>query len=154
VPAASLAVLGEGPLRPELERVAHEAGVADRVSFAGARSDARAIVGAADALVITSHWEGLPLVALEGLTAGVPVVATAVRGVAELLTDGVDSVLVAPDHAAAVADGLVRVLTDRHIRSRIVTGGARLAGAHTEEAMTTRYLALYEEIVRPEASAA
>ena len=80
VPGAALAILGEGPLQAELERQATELGIADRVVLAGLRSDARAIMGAADAVVVSSVGEGLPLVALEALAARTPLVATSVRG--------------------------------------------------------------------------
>lgn len=149
VPDATLAIVGDGPLRARLDRLAEEAGVRERVVFSGVRSDARAVIGAADVLVLPSHWEGLPLVGLEALAAGTPLVATAVRGVRELVTDGESALLVPPDDAAALAHALQRVLGDRELADRLRENGRKIAAEHSEEAMVARYLELYEELVSP-----
>ena len=133
--------------RAELEREAGEAGVGDRVVFAGLRPDARAIMGAADAVVVTSHGEGLPLVALEALAARTPLVATSVRGIRELLTDGQDSVLVPPGNARALAAGLSRVLDDEELAVGLAETGAALVAPYTETRMIADYLTLYEELL-------
>jgi glycosyltransferase involved in cell wall biosynthesis len=148
VPDATLAVLGEGPLRAALEREAGQAGVADRVVFAGLRPDARQIIGAADAVVIPSRVEGLPLVALEALAAGTPIVATDVRGLRELLTDGETALLVPPGSARSLAAALRRVLDDDALATQLGEAGLRLAAEHTEERMVDGFLALYDGLLR------
>ena len=145
LPGATLAFVGDGPLRGELEALAQEEGVADRVVFAGIRSDARALMGAADAVALTSRSEGLPLAALEALAAGTPLVATAVRGVRELLHDEEDCLLVPDDDAEALALALRRVLEDRELVARLTERGRELAARHSERAMIDRFLELYEE---------
>jgi glycosyltransferase involved in cell wall biosynthesis len=147
VPGATLVLVGEGRLRGELERLAAELGLSDRVVLAGLRGDARAIMGAADAVVLPSHWEGLPLTGLEALASGTPLVATAVRGSRELLRDGEDALLVPAGDAEALAAALRRVLDERGLASRLSTGGLRSAAAASEEAMVAAYLDLYERIV-------
>lgn len=146
VPGAALVLVGEGPLAAEMRREAEAVGVADRLVLAGLRPDARAVVGAADAVVLPSVWEGLPLVALEALAAGTPIVATAVRGLRELLTDGVDALLVPPGDADALASALRRVLEDGELARRLREGARRTAAAHSEEAMVEAYLALYDRL--------
>jgi glycosyltransferase involved in cell wall biosynthesis len=146
VPRAHLVVLGEGPLQPDLGSEARAAGVADRVTLAGGRADAWAIVAAADAFVMPSHWEGLPLAALEALAAGTPVVATAVRGLRELLVDGESGLLVPPGDEEALAAALRRVLADTALAGRLAEGGREVAEAHTEEAMVGQFLAVYERV--------
>lgn len=148
VPGATLVIAGEGPLRGELEREAREAGVADRVVLAGLRPDARALMGAADAIVLPSRWEGLPLTALEARAAGKPIVATAVRGLRELLQDGREALLVPPDDEAALAAALRRVLDDDALARRLGREGRRLAEGDSEERMVAAYLALYDKIRR------
>lgn len=148
VPDATLAVLGEGPLRTALEGEAEQAGVADRVVFAGLRHDAREIMGAADAVAIPSRVEGLPLVALEALAAGTPIVATDVRGLRELLTDGDTALLVPPDSAQGLASALRRVLGGDALARQLTEGGLRLAAEHTEERMVDGFLALYDRLLR------
>jgi glycosyltransferase involved in cell wall biosynthesis len=148
VPDATLALLGEGPLHTALEREAEQAGVADRVVFAGLRHDAREIIGAADAVVIPSRVEGLPLVALEALAAGTPIVATDVRGLRELLTDGETALLVPPGSAQPLAAALRRVLDDDALAAQLGAAGLRLAAEHTEERMVDGFLALYDGLLR------
>jgi glycosyltransferase involved in cell wall biosynthesis len=147
VPDAVLVVVGTGPLRAELEREARNAAVADRVVLTGARQDARAVIGAADAVVISSHWEGLPLVALEALSAGRPLVATAVRGLRELLTDGETALLVEPGDSSALAAALRRVLDDPELARRLGEQGRRLAAEHSEEQMIEAFLEVYERLL-------
>jgi glycosyltransferase involved in cell wall biosynthesis len=146
LPEVGLVVVGEGPLRPALDRLAGELGITDRVSFAGQRADARELIGAADALVISSRWEGLPLVALEALVAGTPLVATAVRGVRELLRDGDCCLLVSPEDPSALADALRRVTTDAALRGELSSRGRAFAGRFTEAAMVAGYLRIYQEL--------
>jgi glycosyltransferase involved in cell wall biosynthesis len=147
VPDATLAVLGEGPLRASLEREALHAGVADRVVFAGLRHDAREVIGAADAVVIPSRVEGLPLVALEALAAGTPIVATAVRGLRELLTDGETALLAPPGDARLLAAALRRVLDDDALSERLAEAGLRVATEYTEERMVHGFLAFYRQLL-------
>jgi glycosyltransferase involved in cell wall biosynthesis len=143
---ARLAVLGEGPLAEELERTGGELGLGDRLVIAGLRPDARAIIAAGDAVVITSHAEGLPLVALESLAAGTPIVATAVRGIRELLEHERTALLTPPDDAQALAEALRRILTEPELRERLSGAGRELAADYTEDAMVTRYLELYARL--------
>jgi glycosyltransferase involved in cell wall biosynthesis len=145
VPDASLVLVGAGPLAAELRREAAQAGVADRVVLAGLRQDARALIGAADAVVHPSRSEGLPLVALETLAAGTPLVATDVRGLRELVGDGA-ALLVPPGDAGALAQALRRVLTDEDVRTRLAATGRALAARYTEEEMCRRYLDLYTQL--------
>ena len=149
VPHAQLVLVGDGPLRGELEELARREGVDDRVVFTGLRSDARALMGAADVVALTSRSEGLPLVALEALAGGTPIVATAVRGVQQLLHDGEDALLVPPDDPDALAAALRRVLDDGDLRTRLVANGRGLAARHSEAAMVDRFLTLYADVVRP-----
>lgn len=147
VPGAALAILGEGPLKHELAQAAIAAGVADRVLLAGVRADARAIMAAADAVVVSSHGEGLPLVALEALAARTPLVATSVRGIRELLTHGRAGLLVPPGDASALAGALRRVLEDERLAHALTEAGAELVAPYSETRMVEGYLNLYERLL-------
>ncbi|HWL34259.1 MAG TPA: glycosyltransferase [Gaiellaceae bacterium] len=147
VPDATLAIVGEGPLHEQLAGQAASLGVADRVVLTGLRADARAIMGAADAVVVPSVGEGLPLVALEALAARAPVVATSVRGIRELLTDERNSLLVPAGDADALAAALRRVLEDDALAARLAQAGAELVAPYTETRMVESYLSLYERLV-------
>lgn len=146
IPDAMLVLIGDGPDRGRLAVEASRIGVAERVVFAGYREDARAIIGAADVVVIPSRSEGLPNAALEALAAGRPLVATAVRGLRELLTDEVDALLVPPDDPPALAAAIRRVVTEPGLGARLGRGGHRLAARYPVEAMVRGYLELYERL--------
>ena len=149
VPDATLLLAGVGPLLESLRACAEEAGVGNRVVFGGLRPDARALMGAADAVLLPSHGEGLPLVALETLAAGTPLVATDVRGLRELAGDG--AVLLAPHgDPQALAAAIRRVLEDRALADELERAGLTLARQHSEERMTAAYLALYERLAARE----
>jgi glycosyltransferase involved in cell wall biosynthesis len=148
VPDATLIVAGEGPARPEVEAAARSAGVEDRVVLVGTRSDARALVGAADAVVLPSRSEGMPLAALEALAAGRPVVATSVRGLRELLVDGRTAILVPPDDPEALAAGVRRVLDDGALARSLGELGLQEAARYTEDAMVEAYLRMYAATAR------
>ena len=104
-------------------------------------------MGAADAVVLTSRAEGLPLVALEALASGTPLVATSVRGLRELVTDGENALVVPPDDAQALAGALRRVLEDRVLAARLGEAGRRVPGAGSEDELISSFLALYEKLV-------
>ena len=143
VPGATLAIVGDGALRPQLERLAAELGA--NVIFTGVRRDARALMGAADVVVMPSHWEGLPLSALEALASGTPLVATDVRGLRELVTDGENALLV-PEEPEALAAALRRVLDDGELAARLSEAGRRVEGAGSDEALVAGFLAVYERL--------
>ena len=143
VPDTTLWIVGDGPLRSKLEHLATDLGAP--VVFTGVRQDARALMGAADAVVMPSRWEGLPLTALEALASGTPLVATSVRGLRELVTDGENALLV-PEEPDALADALRRVLDDRELAARLSEAGLRVEGAGSDAALVESFLALYERL--------
>jgi glycosyltransferase involved in cell wall biosynthesis len=143
VPDATLAIVGDGPLRGQLERLAAELGAP--VIFAGVRRDARALMGAADVVVMSSRWEGLPLSALEALASGTPLVATNVRGLRELVTDGENALLV-PEDPDALAAALRRVLDDPKLAARLSQAGKQVDGAGSDEELVAGFLAIYEKL--------
>jgi glycosyltransferase involved in cell wall biosynthesis len=109
---ARLLLVGTGSLQPEVERLVREAGLADWIRFLGVRRDVPELMSAADGYVLSSAWEGMPVVLLEAAAMGLPVVATRVGGISEVVEDGVSGVLVPPGDPAALAaavDGLERV---------------------------------------------
>ena len=138
----------DGPLRAELEACAAQLGLGDRVRFLGARTDMPRIYRALDAFVSTSRWEGLSNVLLEAMASGLPPVMTRVEGVARVITEGQDGLMVPPGDPAAAASALVRVLTEPGLAARL--GAAARAKVQREfslERMVARYEALYDEVL-------
>ncbi len=110
VPHARLNVVGEGRLQAQTERFARHLGLEERVRFLGARSDVPALLARADAYVLSSAWEGLPMVLLEAGAARLPVVATDVGGNRDVVLEGRSGLLVPPRNPSALAEALRLVM--------------------------------------------
>jgi len=104
-----LAIAGEGPLHSELEERLATLGLTDRVVLLGLRNDVPRLLAAADGFVLSSAWEGLPNVVMEAQAAGLPVVATRVGGVPELVEEGTSGYLVPPRTPDVLADAMARL---------------------------------------------
>src|SRR5262249_50393809 len=109
-PAARFVIVGDGVLRADLERLAQQAGIAERVIFTGWRRDLPGIYADLDVLAVTSNNEGTPVSAIEAMAAGCPVVATKVGGLPDLIREGETGYLVPPGDAPAVATAWSRLL--------------------------------------------
>jgi glycosyltransferase involved in cell wall biosynthesis len=132
----------ETELRAEAERL----DVADRVVFAGHRDDVPGLLAGCDVLCLPSSVEGLPLVVLEAMAQGRPVVATAVGGTPELVIDGETGVLVPPGDPGALAAALGKVLADPELARRLGEAGrSRVLASFSLSAMTDRVLGLYAD---------
>lgn len=116
---ARLLLVGEGPLRGELEDLAARTCPPGSVRFLGYRSDVREILSAADVAVLPSRAEGFSVAALEILGTGLPLVATRVGGNAQLIEDGVNGLLVPSEDPARLAEALERLCVDRSFRERL-----------------------------------
>jgi len=123
MPQAAFVIAGEGPDRQDLEILARDLGIASQVHFLGYVSDMTELYAGVDVLLMTSHAEGTPLTVLEAMAMGVPVVATRVDGMAEVLEDGVDAYLVSPGDLAALAHRTCRLLQDRALARRFTQAG-------------------------------
>ncbi|QHI98447.1 glycosyltransferase [Xylophilus rhododendri] len=154
----ALARAGLGPAQVELviaghgdieacRRKARACGVEALLRFEGWADQAKAaaLLAQADALVLPSHDEGLPLVILEALANGVAVVCTPVGEIASVLTDGVDACFVTPGDIGSIADGLCRVLRDEAFRLRLERRGRQL---HEQQFSIGRFFARIAQIHR------
>lgn len=145
-PEVVLAIVGEGPLRASLERLAGELGVSDRVLWPGWRDDAGDFIAAADAFCLSSVWEAVALAAQEAVLLGTPVVSTEVGGMPELIKDGASGRLVSPGDADALARGIRDVLDPQIGRRYADAAASAYAQRFSGEAMLGRLEALYREM--------
>ncbi len=146
-PGTQFVFLGDGPERAALGRQVTQLGLQSRVRFAGARPDAASLLSAFDALVLSSRSEGTPMVLLEAIHAGTPIVATAVGGVPDLL-GAAGGLLVPPEDPAALAVAIDTVLArpaDAHART--VTARARIAENFDASIWVARHIALYHRLL-------
>ena len=141
-PAPVLAIAGDGPLREQLQTYVDHHRLP--VRLLGARSDIADLLAAADAVVLSSTWEARALVAQEALRAGVPLVATAVGGIPELV--GEAALLVPPGDAGALAAAVRRLLTEPGLRATLAAAGVLQSSDWPDEsAVQADLISLYRE---------
>jgi len=147
--AVHLAIAGRGDLADSLQARAHELGLGARVHLLGLRSDIPALLAAADAFVLPSLSEGLPLALLEAMFAGRPIVASEVGEVGAALGDGDAGLLVPAGDSKALAAALGEVLGDPARARELGERAARRAAAEYDVSqMVRRYAAVYDEVRR------
>jgi len=139
-----LHIVGDGPLMGELRALSDELGLDGRVIFRGQAADASALLGEFDALVLSSLSEGMSISILEGMAAGLPLVATDVGGNGMLVADGQSGLLVPSEDEAAMSTALLALAGDRELaRQYGLTGHATARARFSTAQMAARYAALY-----------
>ena len=128
-PAVRYLLVGDGPHRRALEGLAARLGVADRVVFAGARDDVPSLLAAADLFVLPSLTEALPTVVAEAMAAGLPIVATTVGGIPEMVGHAEAALLVPPSDPAALAAAVCRLLANPRQAAAMGRAGRRVVAA-------------------------
>jgi glycosyltransferase involved in cell wall biosynthesis len=122
-----LAIAGRGEAEAALRSFASEAGIADRVHLLGFRTDVADILAAADVFVMPSLSEGLPLALVEAMSASLPIVASDVGGIPEVVERDAEALLTPPDDAGAIAEALARLLADADMRAALGAAAGRRA---------------------------
>jgi len=141
-------LVGEGELRKPVEQFLDHYGLQDRVFLMGERRDIPEILSASDIFVLVSRWEGLPRAIIEAMMAGLPVVATNVGGIAELVENGVTGYLVPRQDPQSLALSLRRLISDHQLRRRLGDAGRKRAlEKFTLERMFAQTQTLYEELL-------
>ncbi len=144
-----LLIVGEGSLREELERLSESKGLKSRIHFLGLRQDIPSILLQSDAFVLASDYEGLPLAILEAMAAGLPIVATNVGGVPQVVDDGGNGYLVAPRDPGSLADAMARVAADRETSRRMGDiGKLRVSREYSIENVAARTVDLFDECLQ------
>jgi len=140
-------IIGGGRREGELRQLAAELGLGPRVNFLGQRRDIPDLLAALDILVLPSHSEGVSLALLEAMAAGLPVIATAVGGLPEVVTDGVNGLLIPPRDPEALARALDRLLADPDFARRLGEQARAEVEAHYSlERLGREINEIYEEL--------
>jgi len=148
-PDSALVLVGDGALRAELEGLAAAQGIAAHVHFLGDRSDVRELLQGFDVFAMSSVTEGYSIALLEAAATGLPIVATAVGGNAEIALDGVNGRIVPPGDPSALAAAVEEILIDPIAAAAMGRRGREWALREaTVERMHARYRALYESIAK------
>jgi glycosyltransferase involved in cell wall biosynthesis len=148
LPEARFLIVGDGECRPALEARVDALGLRDAVRFLGWRADLDRLYGDLDAVVLTSRNEGSPVALIEAMAAGVPVVATAVGGVPDVVAHDVSGLLAPMDDAAAVADHTLTLLRDRERAAAMGREGrARVVATYSADRLVADIEALYMQLL-------
>ncbi len=147
-PGVTLSIAGDGPLRESLQREADSLGLGSAVHWLGYRDDVSALVSSFDVFVHPALFDALPTAILEAMAAGVPVVASATGGIPEIVTDGVDGLLVPPGDAQGLAAAILRLGNHRTLmREMGQMARARIEAEFSAERWVERLEAIYHEAV-------
>jgi glycosyltransferase involved in cell wall biosynthesis len=154
-PRVRLLVVGDGPLRRPLEAEASSLGVADIVTFTGARNDTPDLLRSLDVFVLPSLSEGIANTILEAMATGLPVVAGRVGGNPELVAEGVTGALYDPRQSDGLRQAIEWYLMDPALRrAHGWAGRERVVQNFSLDSMVQRYLTLYDELLSPLSSTA
>ena len=153
-PDAMLAIAGDGSEKPRLRKLIGELHLAEHVRLLGLRDDVPDILAAADGLVLSSAWEGMPVVVLEAMAAGLPVVVTAVGALPDMIADGRTGIMVPPQDSVALAAGMARLMAmPTRVKAAIATTArAQALAQHTPDVVLTKWEALFARLL-PSAAA-
>lgn len=147
-PEWRLAICGEGAERPALERFISDAGLAGRVSLPGNVRDVAGVLAQADLFVLSSRYEGFPMVLLEAMASGLPAISfDCLSGPADIVTDGVDGVLVPAEDVPALARAMARLMADPAERERLGGNARAVAERYSVEVIVKRWESLMAEVL-------
>jgi glycosyltransferase involved in cell wall biosynthesis len=147
-PTLRIRIIGSGPLEGVLKQQARRLGIEASVEFLGYVADMHPLYAAIDVFALPSRFEATSLALLEAMATGVPVVSTRIVGVSDVITDGVNGVLVPAGDSDALAGAILRVLEDSTLRDRICANARRtIEQEHTRERMVERIEALYRSLL-------
>ena len=144
---ARFLIVGDGTLRLEMEALARQLGIESQTIFTGWRSDLARIYAAMSVLVVSSDNEGTPMSAIEAMAAGVPVVATKVGGLPDLVRDGVTGVLVPPSDVEGMAGAVVTLLDDPARRARMGSAARAASTAFSVDRLAADMDRFYTELL-------
>lgn len=150
-PQTRFLLLGQGPLLPEVRAHIASAGVSDRVQAPGFRDDLERMLKCFDLVVHPAEMEGLGVALLQAAAAGVPVVASAVGGIPEIVRDGLNGILVPPREVAALTHAITQLLADPARARALGANGRELARREFSiDAMVEGNLRVYRELLKPD----
>jgi glycosyltransferase involved in cell wall biosynthesis len=141
-------LVGDGPLRSELEQYVAKENLGSIVQFLGYRSDVPEILQASDVFVLPSRYEAMPISLLEAMAAGLPCVVTSVGDNAKIVEDGTTGIVVPPENPEALATALRKMLADSEMRQAMGEAARKKAQEYSVERMAARIAEVYEELLK------
>jgi glycosyltransferase involved in cell wall biosynthesis len=142
-------IVGQGPMEAEIRARRAELRLEDHVDVLGFRPDAHRLLAGCDLFALASHYEGLPVAIMEALAAGLPVVATAVGGVPEIVRDGVEGLLVPARNPERFADAIETLVRDPVRRAELGAAAMRRGAEYDITHAVRRIEEIYTQLVAP-----
>jgi len=147
--AAQLLIVGEGPLRPRIENLIRQMDLTDRVQLVGSRNDIPDLLATSDIFVLSSKIEGLPMSVIEAMMMGLPIVASKVGGLPELVEDGRTGFLVSENDPLELSKAISKLLDNQDLRTSMGQLGRKKAIAEFGlERMCSGVLKIYEDVLK------
>jgi len=140
--------VGQGPLAVEMEERRVQLGLGDRFRFLGFRDDVHDLLAASDVFCLASRNEGLPVALMEAYALGLPVIATRVGGLPDVIEDGRSGLLVDPEDPGALARAILALAADEDLRAKLARRALELAWQFDSQGPVRRLEAVYEEVSR------
>lgn len=149
IPDAKLILLGDGPLFSDMKSLAAELGISGSVDFRGHVHNIADFLQATDIFVLPSLQEGMPNSLLEAMACGLPVVATRIGGVVDIVKDGGNGILIEPADTQGLADRIVRLLNDSEFARKIACNAFQtIKNSYSIDSIARRYIELYKQLLR------
>ncbi len=144
-----IVAVGQGPLEADMRALHDRLGLGDRVLLLGHRPDAVRVLAACDVFTMASDNEGLPVALMEALALGLPIAATAVGGIPEAVTDGVEGLLVPPKQPEALADAIEKISVDATLRADMAAAASAAGARFDIRVAVERIEAIYRDLASP-----
>ncbi|HEY7116360.1 MAG TPA: glycosyltransferase [Tepidisphaeraceae bacterium] len=149
-PGVCVLVAGDGSLRADLQEKAQTLGIERHVRFLGHCGNIQSVLDASDVFVLSSLWEALPFALLEAMASGLPIVATAVAGVPELVLHGETGFLVQPADPTGLASALRTLMASEELRASMgMAGQERVEREFSQRSMLAKTEETYRELLKP-----
>jgi len=149
IPNAKFIFIGRGPLEEELKREAHSLGIGSSVKFLNYREDVKDLLKIMNIFVLTSLSEGMPVSMIEAMASKVPVIATSVGGIPEVIQDGLNGYIVTPSDPSQLANRMSTLLKNEDIAQNFATAGYNKVRDHlTLQSMITKYAVMYNLFIK------
>jgi N-acetyl-alpha-D-glucosaminyl L-malate synthase BshA len=147
-PDVRLVLVGNGPERHKIERLVDDLDLRKNVQFTGYRSDIPHLLGGSDVVVLCSETESAPLTLLEGMSCGLPVIATEIGGIPEIVDDGVNGYLVPLKQPEIIAERILELNADLGLRKRLGEAAREtVLERYTIDKIVMQYTEFFEEII-------
>lgn len=146
-PQTYFMMVGDGPLRGEVEALAAKLGIADRLVLTGLRRDVPELMAAFDLFALSSLWEGLPRVLPQAMATSLPIVATACDGSAEAITEGENGFLVPPGEPQVLAERLCQLIAEPALAKQMGRAGYARVAEFSDRGMVAAIAKLYRELL-------